>query len=122
MRHLILTASLLAFLANAMAASAAEPRYQPDLLELSSVLGSLQYLRSLCGESSSEWRDKMTSLIDAENPDAATKARLVASFNRGYRAYSASYTVCTPSAVESIGILMKKGRALAVQIVARYGN
>jgi len=122
LQHLILTAWLLAIVVNAVPASAAEPRYQPDLLELSSVLGSVQYLRNLCGEPSSQWRDKMTALIDAENPDPDTRARLVASYNRGYRAYAASYTVCTPSAVESISILMKRGRALAVQIVARYGN
>lgn len=121
-RHFVMAASLAALLLSAAPARATEPRYEPDLLQLSTVLGSVQYLRKLCGEDTAVWRDEMTAVLDAENPDAATRARLVASFNRGYRAYSAIYTVCTPAAVESISRLMKQGRALAAQIVARYGN
>jgi uncharacterized protein (TIGR02301 family) len=86
------------------------------------VLGSLHYLRNLCGEKGDQWRVQMEKLIAAENPDAARRARLVASFNHGYRSFDGVYVSCTASATEAISRYMKEGEELTREIVARYGN
>jgi uncharacterized protein (TIGR02301 family) len=122
MRHLFLTAIVAAFLMPAVPAQAQRPAYEPDLLRLAEVLGSVHYLRNLCGKPTTVWRDEMTALISAENPDPETKARLTASFNRGYRAYAGVYTTCTVSAVAAIKRFMKEGKALSSELVTRYGN
>lgn len=119
-RPLIL--ALLLGIAAAPPARAAEAPYEPSLVRLAEVLGSLHYLRNLCGESGEAWRQQMEKLIEAEKPDAARKARLVASFNRGYRSFESVYTSCTAAAVESIRRYMKEGETLTREVTARYGN
>jgi len=91
-------------------------------MRLSEVLGSLHFLRNLCGEKSSQWRDEMQKMLDAEKPDAERRARLVASFNRGYRSFEGTYTKCTASATEAIGRYMKEGEQLTREVADRYGN
>jgi len=103
-------------------ATAAEAPYEAGLLRLSEVLGSLHFLRNLCGEKGTAWRDQMEKMLAAEKPDEARKARFVASFNRGYRTFETTYTRCTPAATEAIGRYIKEGEALARDIAGRYGN
>lgn len=122
MRQIVLMALAAVLALPVMPARATESAYEPDLLQLAQVLGSIHYLRNLCGEPTSVWRDEMTALISAEDPDPATKARLTASFNRGYRAYAGVYTVCTASAVAAIDGFMAQGKRLASDILTRYGN
>jgi len=104
------------------AAPAAEAPFQPRLMRLAEVLGSLHYLRNLCGEEGTQWRDQMQKLIESENPAPELKARYVASFNRGYRSYEGTYVKCTASATEAIARFMKEGEALSRDIAVRYGN
>lgn len=121
-RRSILLAAVLTLSGLAGPAPAAEAPFQPRLLRLAEVLGSLHYLRNLCGEEGTQWRDEMQKLIDAENPAADLRARYVASFNRGYRSYEGTYVKCTASATEAIARFMKEGEELSRDIAVRFGN
>ncbi len=114
--------AMLAALGTAQPSAAVEAPYEQNLLRLAEVLGSLHYLRNVCGESGDAWRKEMERLLDTENPDAQRRARFVASFNRGYRSFEAVYATCTASAVESIRRYMKEGETLTRDVAARYGN
>ncbi|WP_047143915.1 TIGR02301 family protein [Aquamicrobium sp. LC103] len=103
-------------------ARAAESPFEGQLLRLSEILGSLHFLRNLCGETGSTWRDRMETLLEAENPDAERRARFIASFNRGYRAFEGSYGSCTPSAISAIERYMKEGAELTKDTAVRFGN
>jgi uncharacterized protein (TIGR02301 family) len=99
-----------------------DPPYHAKLLRLSEVLGSVHFLRNLCGEAGTSWRDKMGELIDSEKPLPARKAQLTASFNHGYRAFDSVYVRCNGSAIEALNGYMKEGAALSQEIASRYGN
>ena len=103
-------------------AASVEAPFEQPLMRLAEVLGSLHYLRNLCGETGNQWRDEMERLLASENPQPERKARFVASFNRGYRSFDRVYVACTPSATEAISRYMKEGEALTRDIATRYGN
>lgn len=101
---------------------AADSPFEPGLMRLAEILGSLHFLRNLCGEDGSEWRNSMEKLLESENPDPERRARFIASFNRGYRSFGETYKSCTPSATTAINRYMKEGEALTRDIASRYGN
>ncbi|PBB19909.1 TIGR02301 family protein [Mesorhizobium sp. WSM4313] len=103
-------------------APAAEAPFEPGLMRLAEVLGSLHFLRNLCGEKGDKWRVEMEKLLESESPNPDRRARFIASFNRGYRSFSGTYTRCTPSATEAIARYMKEGETLSRDIASRYGN
>ena len=103
-------------------AHAVEAPFERSLVRLAEILGSLHFLRNLCGEPGGKWRGEMEKLLQAENPDPARRAKFVASFNRGYRSFAGTYTSCTASATEAIRRYMKEGEALTREVAARYGN
>lgn len=103
-------------------AYAVDPPFETRLVRLSEVLGSLHYLRNLCGETSNRWRDEMETLLQSEKPESDVRARYVAGFNRGYRAFGSSYATCTQSAHAAIDRYMAEGEQLSREIVGRYGN
>ena len=109
-------------LGHGQGARAADSPFEGDLMRLSEILGSLHYLRNLCGESGQDWRGRMEALIAAENPDDERRAKLTASFNRGYRSFETTYTTCTSSALAAIARYMKEGEALSRDTATRYGN
>ncbi|MDH6229995.1 uncharacterized protein (TIGR02301 family) [Mesorhizobium soli] len=115
-----------AFLATGSAATtpsrAVDAPFEGSLVRLSEILGSLHFLRNLCGETSNQWRDEMQKLLDSEKPDAARRAKLMASFNHGYRSFEGTYTKCTASASEAIVRYMKEGETLTREVTGRYGN
>ena len=97
--------------------------YDDKLLRLAQVLGSLHYLRALCGgNEGNKWRDFMSEILVSEEPTAPRKARLVARFNRGYRAFDQIYGICTPSAHLAVDRYMKEGVRLSSQITSRFGR
>ncbi|ANT50776.1 TIGR02301 family protein [Mesorhizobium amorphae] len=117
------------FLAACLAASTAarpalatEAPFEPGLMRLAEVLGSLHFLRNLCGEKGNQWRVEMERLLESENPDPERRARFIASFNRGYRSFGGTYTQCTASAIEAISRYTKEGETLTRDIASRYGN
>ena len=118
----MLVLTLAASTALAAPARAAEAPFEPGLMRLAEVLGSLHFLRNLCGEKGTQWRGEMEKLIQAENPSPERRARFIASFNRGYRSFDGTYTACTPSATEAISRYMKEGEAISRDIASRFGN
>jgi uncharacterized protein (TIGR02301 family) len=103
-------------------AAAVEAPFDPGLMRLAEVLGSLHFLRNLCGEKGATWRDEMEKILDSENPDPARRARLIASFNRGYRSFEGTYTSCTASAAQAIERYVKEGERLSRDIATSFGN
>src|SRR5829696_2815388 len=66
------------------AQDAAAP-FDGDLQRLAEILGTLHYLRGICGANEgAKWRNEMQALIDAETPAGDRRARMIAGFNRGY--------------------------------------
>ncbi|WP_309084020.1 TIGR02301 family protein [Chelativorans sp.] len=103
-------------------AGAQEAPYDAQLTRLAEVLGSVHFLRGLCGEADGVWRAQMEALLKAEAPSEERRARLVAAFNHGYRSFAAVYTSCTDQAVRAIDRYMKEGEKLTSEIALRYGN
>lgn len=97
--------------------------YDTQLMRLAEVLGSVHYLRTLCGADSADWRSSMQTLLDAETlNEPKRRERLTASFNRGYRAFAAVHTTCTTAARVAEERYRNEGATLAGEIAARYGN
>jgi len=109
-------------LAGPAPSRAAEGAYEPQLMRLAEILGSLHFLRNLCGEEGDDWRRQMEDLLQSENPEPMRRARMVARFNQGYTAFEANYTVCTEAAVEAVRRYMREGEALTRDVVGRFGN
>ena len=99
-----------------------EPPFLKPLADLSEILGSMQFLRTLCGGDPTVWRGKMQALMDAQQPSEAERRRLIASFNAGYRAYESTYRKCTPAALVAVNRYQDEGARLAREIGTRYGN
>jgi uncharacterized protein (TIGR02301 family) len=97
--------------------------YDRELQRLAEILGSLHFLRDICGSNEGQkWRNEAQALIDAEAPAGERRDRLVASFNRGYRAFQQSYRTCTPAADFAIRRYLEEGARIAREITARYAN
>jgi uncharacterized protein (TIGR02301 family) len=126
LRRLLITASLAAALAAAAAPVRAEVAAAPfdgSLQRLAEILGALHYLRNLCGANEGlKWRNEMQAIIDAEAPSGDRRARMIASFNRGYRGYQQSYRQCTPAADVVIRRYLEEGSKIAREMTARYAN
>jgi uncharacterized protein (TIGR02301 family) len=92
--------------------------YDERLVRLSELLGSVHFLRELCGSTDGMlWRDKMRELLDAEGSSALRRARFTRSFNNGYRAFSRTYTTCTPSAQTAVARFMAEAAEIAEGLV-----
>jgi len=108
--------------APAVAAEQAAP-FDAGLARLSEILGSLHYLRGLCGANEgAKWRAEMQALLDAEAPSGQRRAQFIAHFNRGYRAYLQTYRTCTPAADLVIRRYLEEGSKIAREVTARYSN
>lgn len=120
---LIFTAlALIAFLTSARQAEAVDAPYEAGLMRIAEVMGSLHFLRNLCGDKGGQWRLTMERLLAAENPAPDRRARFIASFNRGYRSFEGTYRTCTASATEAISRYTVEGENLARDLASRYGN
>jgi len=109
-------------LAPARAEDAAAP-FDGDLQRLAEILGTLHYLRGICGTNEGpKWRNEMQALIDAEAPSGDRRARMIAMFNRGYRGYQQTYRSCTPAADLVIRRYLEEGSKIAREMTARYAN
>lgn len=88
--------------------------YDAQIYRLSEILGAVHYLRELCGaEEGQIWREQMRELVNAEGTSALRRARLVDSFNKGYRGYARTYRTCTRPAVLAINRFMEQGSSIA---------
>lgn len=97
--------------------------YDDRLLRMAEILGSVHYLRNLCNGREDEWRQMMAQFLATETKNEPQRAaKLTAGFNRGYRAFAATYTKCTPQAVAAEEKYRAEGATLATEITARFGN
>jgi uncharacterized protein (TIGR02301 family) len=107
----------------ARAAEGAAAPFDGELERLSEILGSLHYLRAVCGANEGQkWRNEMQALIDAEIPSGERRRKIVASFNRGYHVFQQTYRTCTPAADLAIRRYLDEGAKIARDITARYAN
>jgi len=97
--------------------SSADPEgkpYDQQVYQLAELLGAIHYLRELCGaEEAQTWRNQMRELVSAEGTTALRRARLVDSFNKGYRGYARTYRTCTKPAIVAINRFMEQGASIA---------
>lgn len=92
--------------------------YDVQIYRLSELLGAVHYLRELCGaEEAQTWRNQMRELVSAEGTTALRRARLVDSFNKGYRGYARTYRTCTKPALVAIERFMEQGASLAESLI-----
>jgi uncharacterized protein (TIGR02301 family) len=97
--------------------------YDPDLDRLAEILGTLHFLRNLCGANEGpKWRDEAQELIETEAPTGTRHDKMVDSFNRGYLGYKEVYRTCTPAAHIVIRRNLEEGARIARDITARYAN
>jgi uncharacterized protein (TIGR02301 family) len=131
-RRVLIAASLALALAGpaslagspaARAEIAAVAPFDGSLQRLAEILGALHYLRSICGANEGmKWRNEMQAVMDAEAPSGDRRARMIASFNRGYRGYQQTYRSCTPAADLVIRRYLEEGSKIAREMTARYAN
>lgn len=106
----------------ARAQDAAAP-FDGDLQRLAEILGTLHYLRGICGSNEgAKWRNQMQALIDAETPAGDRRARMIAGFNRGYNGFQQTYRTCTPAAMVAIRRYIDEGSKISRDLTARYAN
>jgi len=115
-------AAVLIFASVGARAQAPAP-FDGNLQRLAEIMGALHYLRALCGANEGpKWRNEVQALIEAEAPTGDRKARMVASFNRGYRGFQQTYRTCTPAADLVIRRYLEEGSRIARDVTARYAN
>ena len=106
----------------ARAEDAAAP-FDGDLQRLAEILGTLHYLRGICGTNEGgKWRNEMQALLDAETPSGERRARMIAGFNRGYNGFQQTYRTCTPAATLAIRRYIDEGLKISRDLTARYAN
>lgn len=99
------------------------PAYDDQMLRLAEILGSLHYLRELCGADEGQlWRNQMEDMLAKEEPTEERRLQMIARFNRGFRGYREIYRECTSSAAEAANRFLRQGIRIAAEIPSRYGN
>jgi uncharacterized protein (TIGR02301 family) len=88
--------------------------YDNKMLRLAEILGAIHYLRELCGaEEGQLWRNQMQEILKNEGTTAVRRAKLVNSFNDGYRGYRRTYRTCTTSATLATTRFSTEGATIA---------
>ena len=99
------------------------PPYETKLERLSELLGTLSFLRDLCGSGDGErWRGKMAELMAAEGASGLQRDRLAGAFNMGLHDYQVTYRQCTPAASVVIERAMMEGAVLTRELSTRFGS
>ena len=97
--------------------------YDRDLMRLSEIIGSLAFLRGLCGgPDAAEWPRRMSALMEAEGVTPGRRERLAGAYNRGYRGYALTYRVCTPAATLATSRFLAEGERLSQALAGRFGG
>ncbi len=131
MRRILLSLTIAACVALAPAKAQEPPAkaqegaapFDADLQRFAEILGSLHYLRAICGANEGQkWRNEMQALADAETPSGERRAKLIASFNRGYHGFQQTYRTCTPAANVAIKRYLAEGSKISRDLTARYAN
>ena len=91
--------------------------YDGNLMRLAEILGAIHYLRELCGAQEGQlWRDQMKEILKNEGSTAVRRAKLVNSFNDGYRGYRRTYRTCTQSATLATARFSTEGAQIAASL------
>ena len=91
--------------------------YDGKLMRLAEILGAIHYLRELCGAQEGQlWRDQMKEILKNEGTTAVRRAKLVSSFNDGYRGYRRTYRSCTESATLAMARFSTEGASIAASL------
>ena len=91
--------------------------YDGKLMRLTEILGAIHYLRELCGAQEGQlWRDQMKEILKNEGSTAVRRAKLVNSFNDGYRGYRRTYRTCTQSATLATARFSIEGAQIAASL------
>ena len=91
--------------------------YDNKLMRLAEILGAVHYLRELCGaEEGQVWREQMKEILRNEGTTAVRRAKLVNSFNDGYRGYRRTYRTCTQSATLATRRFSTEGASIAASL------
>jgi uncharacterized protein (TIGR02301 family) len=99
------------------------PTYEPELLRLAEVLGSLSYLTKLCGlKESDSWSIKMEQLLEAEAPTKLRKERMAGAYNRGYLGYQPAHRSCSDASRQAIDRFLEQGPKITGELSRRYGG
>lgn len=115
----IITSLLALALLTGSAHAEDQKPYDTQIVRLAELLGAVHYLRELCGANDGQlWRDKMEALVEAEGTSALRRARLVQSFNKGYRSYRRTYQTCTKSAETAVARFLAEGAEIADAVSA----
>lgn len=105
------------------ALDAGAPPYETPLLRLSELLGTLAYMRDLCGfADGAQFRERMATLLDSEAASGPRRERIAGYFNRGFREYELLHRTCTPVSREIVRRAMGEAGTLARDIGHRYGG
>ena len=108
---------------QAPATPAEPPPYEPQLLRMAEVIGTLSYLRDLCGDGDgATFRAKFASLLETEGNTPSRRETLAGAFNRGLRDYELTYRTCTPAAREIIARFLDEAARIARDVANRYGG
>jgi uncharacterized protein (TIGR02301 family) len=91
--------------------------YDGKLMRLAEILGAVHYLRELCGAQEGQlWREQMKEILKNEGTTAVRRAKLVNSFNDGYRGYRRTYRTCTQSATLATARFSTEGATIAASL------
>jgi uncharacterized protein (TIGR02301 family) len=97
--------------------------YEPELLRLAEVLGTLSYMTALCGQPGSDsWPQRMAQLIEAEGATLQRKERLAGAYNRGYLGHQPAHRTCTDRARLVIDRTALQGQRLTRELASRYAG
>ena len=97
--------------------------YEPDLLRLAEVLGTLSYMTALCTQPGSDaWPQRITQLIEAEGTTPQRRERLAGAYNRGYLGHQSTHRACTDRSREVIDRMLQQGQRLTREISTRYSG
>jgi len=88
--------------------------HEGQLMRLAEIFGAVHYLRELCGAQEGQlWRNEMMEILKNEGTTAVRRAKLVNSFNDGYRGYRRTYRTCTQSATLATTRFSTEGATIA---------
>ncbi len=97
------------------------PPYEAQLLRLAQIMGTLAYLRDLCGAGDGDaWRSKMANLLDSETKSGPRRQTLAGAYNKGFHGYETTYHTCTSHAAIVMQRFLSEGNDLARDIANRF--
>lgn len=121
-RQLAKPTPALAASAPAPAAPAPPPPYEPQLLKLAELTGTIAFMRGLCHDADApQWRGRVEALIQSTAKSPAQRSALIGAYNRGYGSYALTYHRCTANARVVIDRAMARSRAIATTVMQDYG-